>query len=157
MGISVGNIPAEYTGPADPAGFSGPILFGAALYAGLLPERRRPRQRSKKPGWKTKTRLGRDSDLRLKEGRRSLKPSKNPPGGGASEMTPLMTDRATFLKDPSPVCHASLCRKRPKPAINTKVEHRFAIVKGDFDTGNPGIKVCEGRRQNGICCSPWQA
>ena len=32
----------------------------------------------------------------------------------ASEMTPLMTDRATFLQESSPVRHASLCRKRPK-------------------------------------------
>ena len=32
----------------------------------------------------------------------------------ASEMTPRMTDRATFLQESSPVRHASLCRKRPK-------------------------------------------
>ena len=31
----------------------------------------------------------------------------------ASEMTPRMTDRATFLQESSPVRHASLCRKRP--------------------------------------------
>ena len=36
------------------------------------------------------------------------------PATCASEMTPLMTDRATFLQESSPVRHASLCRKRPK-------------------------------------------
>ena len=36
------------------------------------------------------------------------------PATRASEMTPLMTDRATFLKESSPVRHASLCRKRPE-------------------------------------------
>ena len=36
------------------------------------------------------------------------------PATCASEMTPLMTDRATFLPESSPVRHASLCRKRPK-------------------------------------------
>ena len=35
------------------------------------------------------------------------------PATRASEMTPLMTDRATFLPESSPVRHASLCRKRP--------------------------------------------
>ena len=36
------------------------------------------------------------------------------PATRASEMTPLMTDRATFLPESSPVRHASLCRKRPE-------------------------------------------
>ena len=41
------------------------------------------------------------------------------PATRASEMTPLMTDRATFLKESSPVRHASLCRKRPLAFFDT--------------------------------------
>ncbi len=42
------------------------------------------------------------------------------PATRASEMTPLMTDRATFLPESSPVRHASLCRKRPRRAFFDK-------------------------------------
>ena len=51
------------------------------------------------------------------------------PATCASEMTPLMTDGATFLQESSPVRHASLCRKRPK-AFFDKLKAPYSAFAG---------------------------
>ena len=64
------------------------------------------------------------------------------PATCASEMTPLMTDGATFLQESSPVRHVSLCRKRPKAFFDklsrTGAGVRYGFFKYRRDAPNAG-------------------
>ena len=63
----------------------------------------------------------------------------------ASEMTPRMTDRATFLQESSPVRHVSLCRKRPKAFFDKLSRTGAGVRPGFFQVP----KRCPKRRRSG--------
>ena len=67
------------------------------------------------------------------------------PATRASEMTPLMTDRATFLQESSPVRHASLCRKRPLAFFDKLSRTGAGVRHGFFQVP----KRCPKRRRSG--------
>ena len=67
------------------------------------------------------------------------------PATRASEMTPLMTDRETFLPESSPVRHVSLCRKRPKAFFDKLSRTGAGVRHGFFQVP----KRCPKRRRSG--------
>ena len=63
------------------------------------------------------------------------------PATRASEMTPLMTDRATFLPESSPVRHASLCRKRPLAFFDKLRRRAKPAASACFFQGKDQVEV----------------